>query len=142
MKLTYFRSSDPTRQPFGGERNLGIEAIPSLLAEVKARGNDVEFVDTASLTEKERIHWYSRVIVPAVYRHYEVKRILGTNRRSACFFGAEVPALLVTDQDGDPVGDTYPNRKGNRITTIHAFLTDLLSIRAESTPSRTEVGNR
>lgn len=126
MKLTYFSSSDPTRQPFNGERNAGIEDVPSLLAEAKARGDDIEFVDTANLTEKERIERYSRAILPAVYRHYEVKRMLGTNRRSACFFGAEVPALLVTDRDGDSVGDTYPNRKGNRITTIHAFLIDLL----------------
>jgi hypothetical protein len=35
--------------------------------------------------------------------------MLGTNRRSTCFFGAEVPALLVTD--ADLVGDTYPHRK-------------------------------
>jgi hypothetical protein len=126
MKLTYFWSSDVTRQAFSGERNDGIEAVPALLAEATARGTDIECVDTANLTEKERVERYSRAILPAVYKHYEVKRMLGTNRRSACFFGAEVPALLVTDRDGDSVGDTYPNRKGNRITTIHAFLIDLL----------------
>ncbi len=125
MKLTYFWSSDRTRQPFSGERNDGIEAVPSLLTEVRARGNDVEFVDTVNLTEKDRIESYSRVILPAVYRDYEVKRMLGTNRRSACFFGAEVPALLVTG--ADLAGDTYPHRKGNRITTIHAFLTRFLA---------------
>jgi hypothetical protein len=54
--------------------------------------------------------------------------MLGTNRRSAYFFGPEVPALLVTD--ADLVGDTYLHRKGNRITTIHAFLTGLLATHA------------
>jgi hypothetical protein len=63
--------------------------------------------------------------LPAVYKHYEVKRMLGTNRHSGCFFGAEVPALVVTD--GDSVGDTYPHRKGNQIVTIRDFLTSLLA---------------
>lgn len=129
MKLTYFWSSDPARKPFSDERNEDIEAVASLLAQVRARGDDVEFVDTANLTEKERIESYAYVILPAVYRHYEVKRMLGTNRRSACFFGAEVPALLATG--ADLVGDTYPHRKRNRIMTIHAFLIGILAAHAE-----------
>lgn len=125
MKLSYFWSSDDARKPFPGERNEGIEAVPALLEQVKARGADVEFVDSAQFTEKERIEAYSRVALPAVYRHYEVKRMLGTNRRSGCFFGAEVPALLVMDTDSP--GDTYPHREGDRIVTIHSYLTDLLA---------------
>jgi menaquinone-dependent protoporphyrinogen IX oxidase len=125
MKLSYFWSSDEARKPIPGERNEGIEAVPGLLRQLAARGADVEFVDTAQLTEKARIESYSRVVVPAVYRHYEVKRMLGTNRHSGCLFGAEVPALLVTNTDS--AGDTYPHRKGHRITTIHSFLADLLA---------------
>jgi hypothetical protein len=125
MKLSYFWSSDEARKPIPGERNEGIEAVPGLLSQLAARGADVEFVDTAQLTEKARIESYSRVVVPAVYRHYELKRMLGTNRHSGCLFGAEVPALLVTNTDS--AGDTYPHRKGNRITTIHSFLADLLA---------------
>lgn len=85
----------------------------------------MEFVDTAQLPERARIEAYSRVALPAVYRHYEVKRMLGTNRRSGCFFGAEVPALLVMGTDSP--GDTYPHRKGDKIVTIRSFLTDLLA---------------
>ena len=125
MKLSYFWSSDDARKSFSGERNEGIEAVPRLLERVKARGADVEFVDTAEFTEKARIEAYSRVVLPAVYRHYEIKRMLGTNRRSGCFFGAEVPALLVTDTDSP--GDTYPHRKGDRVVTIHCYLTNLLA---------------
>jgi hypothetical protein len=125
MKLLYFWSSDDARKPFPSERNEGIESVPGLLRQMQARGAQVEFVDTAQLSEKERIETYTRVALPAVYRHYEVKRMLGSNRHSGCFFGAEVPALLVTDTDSP--GDTYPHRKGDRIVTIHSFLTDLLA---------------
>lgn len=103
--------------------NESIEAVPHLLEELRARGCDVEFVDTANMTEKQRFECYLRVTLPAVYKRYEVKKVLGTNRHSACWFGAEVPALFVTNTDS--VGDTYPHRKGNRITTIHNFLVGL-----------------
>jgi hypothetical protein len=128
MKITYFSSSDTTRKPFSDERNEGIEAVPVLLRQLKARGYDVEFVDISNLSEKDRFEFYVRVIPPAVYKHYEIKKMLGTNRHSACWFGAEVPALLVTEADS--VGDTYPHRIGNRITTIHGFLAALLVARA------------
>ena len=134
MKLLYFWSSDPSRKPVPRERNHGIEAVPALLTQVRARGADVEYIDTANLTEKARIENYARAVLPAVYKHYEIKRILGSNRRSGCFFGAEVPALLATE--GNSVGDTYPHRIGERIMTIHGFLTGLLVADQPSTKSR------
>jgi hypothetical protein len=125
MKMIYFSSSDSDRKPFSGERNEGIEAVPGLLRQLKDLCLEVEFVDITNLTDNERFRAYMRVIWPAVHKHYEIKKMFGTNRRSACWFGAEVPALLVVD--ADPVGDTYPHRKGNRITTIHDFLNGLLA---------------
>ncbi len=125
MKLTYFWSSDAARKPFSHKCNEGIEDLPELLRQLKAAGYNVEFVDITALTEKERTDSYARVTQPAVYKHYEVRKILGTNRRSACWFGAEVPALFVIGTDS--VGDTYPHRKGDRISTIHDFLMELLA---------------
>lgn len=125
MKVSYFWSSDERRRPIPGDRNDGIETVRALLDRLVRRGVEVELVDTAQATDKERFAMYTRAALPAVYRHYEVKRMFGTNRHSGCFFGAEVPALLVTDEDS--VGDTYPHRKGNRIATIHGFLTGLLA---------------
>ncbi len=124
MKLTYFWSSDAARKPLRDKCNESIDALPELLRQLKAAGYNVEFVDIATLTEKGRYESYLRVTLPAVYKHYEVRKMLGTNRRSACWFGAEVPALFVTGTDS--VGDTYPHRKGDRISTIHGFLTELL----------------
>jgi len=120
MKLTYFWSSDPNRKPFNILQNEGIETVPHLLEKLRTKGWDVESVDTANMTERQRFESYSRVTQPAVYKHYDIRKILGTNRRSACWFGAEVPALLATDSNS--IGDAYPHRKGNRITTIQSAL--------------------
>ena len=117
------------RTPFGEPRNAGIAEVPGLLRQLKARGYDVEFVDTAEGSEKDRSDFYLGATGPSVFKHYEVKRMFGTNRRSACWFGAEVPALIVTG--ADLAGDTYPHKKGNRITTIHDYLTKLLATRAD-----------
>ena len=45
-----------------------------------------------------------------VYKKYEIKRIFGTNRHSACWFGVQVPALIVKHNAQDMVGDTFPHR--------------------------------
>ncbi len=127
MKITYFWSSDATRKPFRQDRNEGIESVPGLLTQLKAPGYDVEFVDISNLTEGDRAELYVRLTLPAVFKCYEIRKIFGTDRHSACWFGAEVPALLVTGADS--VGDTYPHRKGKRIATIHGFLTELLAAR-------------
>src|SRR5260370_907091 len=131
MKLTYFYSSDVTRKPFSHNCNQGIQAVPTLLRQLEAEGYDVEFAATTALTEKERFESCAGVALPAIYKRYEVRKVLGTNRRSACWFGAEVPALHVTGADS--VGDTYPNRKGSRTATVHGFLTQLLAARTAKT---------
>ncbi len=129
MKLTYFWSSDATRKPFQAKVNERMEAVPNLLKELRTKGCDVEFVDTAGMADRQRFEAYLRVSQPAVYKHYNVRNVLGTNRRSACWFGAEVPALIATYADS--IGDAYPHRKGNRITTIYTFLSGLVE---RSTP--------
>jgi hypothetical protein len=122
MKLVYYFSSK--RQPIAIDRNEGVDDAPKLLKRLDAKGHRVEMKDTAGMTEQQRNKAYISSIVPAVYRHYELRKMFGSNRISGCFFGAEVPALLVTD--GDSVGDTYPHRKGDRIFTIHSFLRELV----------------
>src|SRR5260370_37946442 len=93
MKLTYFYSSDVTRKPFSHNCNQGIQAVPTLLRQLEAEGYDVEFADTTALTEKKRFESDARVALPAIYKRHEATQILGTNRRSACWFGAEDPAV-------------------------------------------------
>jgi hypothetical protein len=122
MKLVYYFSSQ--HQPLEIDRNEGIADIPKLLRRLDAKGHRVEMKDTAAMTEPQRKKAYISAIVPAVYRHYELRKMFGSNRISACWFGAEVPALVITDDDA--AGDTYPHRKEDRITTIRSFLAGLI----------------
>jgi hypothetical protein len=126
MELTFYDTTDPTLR-FQDERNNGIDAVPALLQKLERRGVNVRRIDPRPLTGEQRFHEYTKAIIPAVYKKYEVKRIFGTNRHSACWFGVQVPALLV--KHDDEVGDTYPHRKsGNIVVTIHEFLTSTLGV--------------
>jgi len=122
MKLTYYFSSE--RKPLETDRNDGIEAVPNLLKRLDVKGRRVEMRDTAKMTEQQRTAAYIGAIIPAVYRHYELRKMFGSNRISACWFGAEVPALVVSD--GESAGDTYPHKKGDRVSTIRSFLAELV----------------
>lgn len=121
VKLVYYFSSD--REPFAVDRNEGVDDVPKLLKRLSAKGHRIEMKDTSRMTERQRQEAYINAIMPAVYRHYELRKMFGSNRISGCWFGAEVPALLV--MDGDSIGDTYPHRKADRISTIRSFLTEL-----------------
>jgi len=122
MELMFYFPSDPT-VIFQDERNRGIEALPDLLTEIERFGARVLRVDLSSLSAEQRFHEYVKATIPAIHKRYEVKRMFGTARHSACWFGIQVPALLVKETV-DAVGDTYPHRKSrNNVVTIHQFLT-------------------
>jgi len=121
MELTFYFPSD-SAIPFDDDRNRGLDAVPALLDRLERRGVRVRRVDPLKLSAERRFEEYSKATIPAIYKKYEVKRVFGTNRHSACWFGLQVPALVVKPT-ADAVGDTYPHREsGNRIVTIHEFL--------------------
>ena len=122
MELTLYFPTDATTL-FQDERNRGIDAVPRLVEQIERFGAKVHRVDLRPLSAEQRFHEYAKAIIPAIHKKYEVKRIFGTNRHSACWFGLEVPALLVKETL-DAVGDTYPHRRaGSTVVTIHQFLT-------------------
>jgi hypothetical protein len=126
MELTLYFPRDQALL-FHDERNRGIEEVPALVAQLERRGATVLRVDPSALSAEHRFREYSKATIPAVYKKYEVKRIFGTNRHSACWFGIQVPALVVKGRE-DAVGDTYPHRgPGNTVVTIHQFLTAALT---------------
>ena len=126
MELTLYFPSDLTIL-FKDERNRGIEAVPGLLEHLERFGARVRRIDLRPLSAEQRSHEYAKATIPAVHKKYEVKRIFGTNRHSACWFGLQVPALVVKETV-NAVGDTYPHRKsGNIVVTIHQFLTAALA---------------
>jgi len=126
MEMIFYCPSD-LKIVFQDERNNGLEAIPTLLWEFERRGVKVRRIDLAAWSTEQRFAEYTNATIPAIYKKYEVKRIFGTNRRSACWFGLQVPALVVKESD-DAVGDTYPHRgSGNTVVTIYQFLTTALA---------------
>lgn len=135
MELTFYLPSDPAI-PFQDERNRGMDAVPALLERLERRGAHVRRIDPLTLTAERRFEEYTKATIPAVYKKYEVKRVFGTNRHSACWFGLQVPALVVKPTP-DAVGDTYPHREsGNRIVTIHEFLTATVAVPDETDRQR------
>jgi hypothetical protein len=127
MELIFFYPSNPAIILREHPQNRGIDAVLDVLEELERRGVTVRRIDAASMTDQERFHEYSRACTPAVCKRYEVKRMFGTNRQSAIFFGLQVPALIVK-QPGDPYGDTYPHReRPNTIVTIYDFLSNALA---------------
>ncbi len=121
MELTFYFPSNPAI-PFDDDRNRGLDAVPALLERLERRSARVRRIDSLKLSAEQRFEEYTRATIPAIYKKYEVKRVFGTNRHSACWFGVQVPALIVKPTP-DAVGDTYPRREaGNRIVTIHEFL--------------------
>jgi len=93
MELMFYFPSDPT-VIFQDERNRGIEALPDLLTEIERFGARVLRVDLSSLSAEQRFHEYVKATIPAIHKRYEVKRMFGTARHSACWFGIQVPALF------------------------------------------------
>lgn len=125
MDIVLYRPSDPTI-PFRDERfNSRFEEVPALLEQLGRKGANVQTIDPDTLSAQELYSAYTRATIPAVYKKYEVRRVFGTNRHSACWFGRHVPALVVKG-DADDVGDTYPHMKGRTVVTIHEFLTKAL----------------
>jgi hypothetical protein len=133
MELTYL-SPRETALVFRDDRNRNIEDVDVLLDQLEKRGASIIRIDPSALSPEERLRSYSRAIIPAVYKKYEVKRVFGTNRHSACWFGVQVPALIVKRNAQDIVGDTFPHRvPPNSIITIHDFLTSAFAIVASAT---------
>jgi hypothetical protein len=68
------------------DRNDGIDAVPRLLKRLEAKGHRVEMKNTATMTARQCKEAYIRAIAPAVYHHYELRKMFGSNRISACWF--------------------------------------------------------
>jgi hypothetical protein len=126
MELTFYCASDPAVR-FSDARNRGIEVVRSLLEELERRGVKVRTVDPRTLSSEQLLDAYAQAMIPAICRKYEVKRMFGTKQHSACWFGYQVPALLV-QQTADDIYDTYPhNTPENVVVTIHDFVTGVIA---------------
>jgi hypothetical protein len=104
------------------KRNDGIDNVIAQPDAFQYEGCPIEVVDTASMTEDDRIDTYlSKAIWPAAKRNYKVRRVFGTSEYPGIFFGEQVPALVV-ESDAGEVLDVYPHRMSGRYFTIRSAL--------------------
>jgi hypothetical protein len=105
--------------------NKGIRDVLVHINDFRKKGIPIKVRDTARMSATDLEHAYSRAIVPSANHKYRIRTIFGTIRRAACFFGRQVPALLVSDPTHENPGDIYPHEKGGRIITIYEFLKEI-----------------
>ncbi len=68
---------------------------------------------------------YINACMPSVFKKYAIRKVFGTNRNSGVFFGKQVPALLVYEDNQMVPIDVYPHEKGKREIEIVEFLKNL-----------------
>jgi len=119
LELYYDSTVEPFRSaPF--QRNR----IFKLLSRIKGKGVQVAVIDTADWNRNMRYEIYLRCINPSVYKRYRIRNVFGTARESGRYFGRQVPALLV--YENDDVIDVYPHDEKRRIISIGEFLEQLV----------------
>lgn len=118
---------DPEGGVLGVPENEGIKEVVDLLEEARRRGVEVEIVDARTLSQEDLTEAYGHAVIPSVWNRVGIRRVFGTRRSSAAFFGRGVPALLVYEGGSEYPSDVYPHRDGNNVTTIREFLVRLLA---------------
>ena len=82
--------------------------IHALLARLKKeRGVDYQIVDAAQCSSVELNQAYEAAVKAAVWNRYPIRKVFGTNKSSASFFGRGVPAMLV--YEGERTIQVYPH---------------------------------
>ena len=125
MKLKLYYST--VQQPLDNPANHAFSEAIDILADVQKQGIRCEKIDTAELPHEKVYEAYADAWAPAVSKKFAIRRVFGTRRRSGCFFGREVPALLVYEDGSRHPVDVYPQEKLGRTITIRDYLTDLLA---------------
>ncbi len=118
MKVTFYYHS---RQP----KDVWKTKL-QLLGRIEEEKNIVcEIIDTRELSNEEREAVYFDEVTPwSVRKTRGVRAKFIGPRRSGEFFGREVPALLVFEDD--TLMEVYPRREGARQVKIEDFLSKLL----------------
>jgi hypothetical protein len=123
LKLYY----STTTKPFTDSANNGFGKALEYLRKLQIEGFPCKVVATSRLSDEEVYQAYAEAWSPSVSKKFAIRRVFGTRRRSGCFFGKEVPALLVFEDDSEQPVDIYPREELGRTVTTREFLRKLLS---------------
>ena len=122
LKLYYSTQHQPADTP----ANAGLDVVLDRLPQLCDLDISCQKIDTADLPDATVYQAYAAAWAPAISKKFGIRRVFGTRRRSGCYFGREVPALLVYEDDGDEPSDVYPREELGHTVTIAEFLKDLL----------------
>jgi hypothetical protein len=111
MLLKLYQSS--AQAPEDVPANKGYRNVANLLRLLSRRGIESETIDIVRLSPDDLLKAYNDAVAPSVRKKFGIRRVFGSRRRSGSFFGREVPALLVyEEEDRETPGDVYPQELG------------------------------
>ena len=117
------------RYPILQECNAGFPYVMYLLWLLKNNGTITEIVDSNLLSKVQLRSTYESAIPVSVSKKYRIRTVFGTKHSCCSRFGVEVPALLVYEEEGQPLIDIYPHIRTEkmimeeaRIATISSYL--------------------
>ncbi|MCM8803571.1 MAG: hypothetical protein NC827_09775 [Candidatus Omnitrophica bacterium] len=107
--------------------DCNLEIVFRLLEKLKRNGIKLELIDLSKLPEEERLQAYFKAVTPSVWKKYRIRRVFGSRNYPATFFGREVPALLVFENNKSIASDVYPHEEFGKVISIEEFLNQLLN---------------
>ncbi len=119
IKLYYAKDAlleAPTNEGFN------LKKIFALLKTLENESVEFQIIETNTLSDETLYKIYMEACRPAVQKKFVIRRMFGSKRKSASFFGRGVPALLVYNGDNQHPIDVYPHEEDGRLVTIREFL--------------------
>lgn len=117
MRFEFYYSSDEREGPFKGD----LKKFFMLLEQAEKGRIECKKVDTSKLAIEELSQAYFKAVVPSVHKKFRIRKVFGTRKNSGCFFGKQVPALLVFEDKTYPE-DVYPHEEHGRVIEIEEYL--------------------
>ena len=115
-----------TTEPLSHSANEGFGKALQIFGQLQDEGVPCKLADTSRASKEEVHKAYAKAWPDSVSKKYGIRRVFGTRRRSGCFFGREVPALLVFENNRERPVDVYPHEELGRTVTIRDYLQDLI----------------
>ncbi|MHA1907511.1 MAG: hypothetical protein ACW98Y_09480 [Candidatus Thorarchaeota archaeon] len=108
------------------EANRNLDDALYLLNKLKEQGHMVERIDTFRISEVLRSKAYADVIVVAVLKKSRIRQVFGSRRISGTYFGKQVPAIVIYDNE-EKIIDAFPRKEMGSIVTIAEGLRKLIN---------------
>ncbi len=125
MKIELLIDSSVTALSIPANIGFDLNWAIDVFIKLQKRGVKCEIIETCGFEEEKRWKVYEKAIIPAVWKRYTVGKVFGTRKHHGCFFGKEIPALLVYGE-GDHPEEVYPHEKSGNTYTIKDFLDRLI----------------